>query len=93
MKDDRQTKNAASEGTSESHCSAGWEWRARDYGLWPMVNLARRLIGKPEIGDTVYAIHFDQPLVLQPGESATIRIPLPNPQVSVPTPAKGNKNR
>ena len=78
MTDDRQTKNAASEGTSASPCSAGWEWRPRDWALWPLVNWVRRIIGQPAIGDTVYAIHFAQPIVLQPGESMTVSIPLPN---------------
>lgn len=78
MDNAKQDQGAASEGTSESPCSAGWEWRPRDLALWPLVNWVRRMIGKPAIGDIVYAIHFAQPITLQPGESMTVNISLPN---------------
>ena len=73
--------SAANGNSSPLPCSAGVEWRPRDWALWPLVNWVRRIIGQPAIGDTVYAIHFAQPIVLQPGESMTVRIPLPNDQV------------
>jgi len=68
----------ASAGTSATAGSAGWEWHPRDWGFWPLVNWVRRMAGKGEIGDVVYSIHFDKPLVLQPGESMTLTMPLPN---------------